>query len=152
MDALRVVEQTNLPYSSKVKTTYEGKEVGVMHACGHDAHVVCLMGAAEILSKMKSQLKGTILFVFQPAEEGAPSGEEGGADLMVKEGVFKDMQPEAVFALHTDGRFDAGTLAIRPNGALAASDLLEILVTGKQTHGAFPGMASIQLWWRLKSF
>jgi amidohydrolase len=138
MDALPVVEQTNLSYSSKVKAIYEGKEVGVMHACGHDAHVACLMGAAEILTKMKNQLKGTILFIFQPAEEGAPSGEQGGAELMVKEGVFKEMQPEAVFALHTDGRFDVGTLAVRPNGMLAASDELEIWVNGKQTHGAFP--------------
>ena len=138
MDALPVIENTGLSYASKAKNIFDGNEVGVMHACGHDAHVACLMGAAEILSKMKDQLKGTIVFVFQPAEEGAPSGEEGGAELMIKEGVFKDLNPEAVFALHTDGRFDVGTIAIRPNGMLAASDKLEITVTGKQTHGAFP--------------
>lgn len=138
MDALPVIEQTGLSYASKATTTYDGNEVGVMHACGHDAHVACLMGAAEILAGMKDQLKGTIVFVFQPAEEGPPKGEEGGAELMMKEGVFENLDPEAVFALHTDGRFDTGTIAVRPNGMLAASDQLEIIVTGKQTHGAFP--------------
>jgi len=138
MDALPVKEEVDLPYASKVKTIYEGNEVDVMHACGHDAHIASLMGTAEILAQMRSQLKGTVIFVFQPAEEGAPKGEEGGAELMIKEGIFDELLPEAVFALHTDGRFDTGTVAVRPMGMLAAADGLEIKVKGKQTHGAFP--------------
>ena len=142
MDALPVVEEVDLPFASKVRTTYNDQEVGVMHACGHDAHVACLMGAAEVLAGMRKQLKGTILFIFQPAEEGAPAGEEGGAELMVQEGIFKELQPEAVFALHTDGRFDAGTLAVRPYGMCAGADQLEIIVKGKQSHGAFPWLGN----------
>jgi amidohydrolase len=142
MDALPVVEEVDLPFASKVRTTYNDQEVGVMHACGHDAHVACLMGAAEVLAGMRKQLKGTVLFIFQPAEEGAPAGEEGGAELMVQEGIFKDLQPEAVFALHTDGRFDAGTLAVRPYGMCAGADQLEIIVKGKQSHGAFPWLGN----------
>jgi len=138
MDALPVKEELDLPYASKAKAIYEGDEVDVMHACGHDAHMACLMGAAEILAQMKSQLKGTVIFVFQPAEEGAPQGEEGGAELMIKEGIFDELHLEAVFALHTDGRFDVGTLAVRPMGICAAADRLEIKVEGQQTHGAFP--------------
>jgi len=138
MDALPIKEEVDLPYASKVKAIYEGNEVDVMHACGHDAHIACLMGTAEILAQMKSQLKGTVMLIFQPAEEGAPKGEEGGAELMIKEGIFDKLHPEAVFALHTDGRFDAGTLAVRSMGMLAAADGLEIKVIGKQTHGAFP--------------
>ncbi len=142
MDALPVVEEVDLPFASKVRTTYNDQEVGVMHACGHDAHVACLMGAAEVLAGMRKQLKGTVLFIFQPAEEGPPTGEEGGAELMVQEGIFEDLQPEAVFALHTDGRFDAGTLAVRPYGMCAGSDQLEIIVRGKQSHGAFPWLGN----------
>ncbi|WP_416866391.1 MAG: amidohydrolase [Imperialibacter sp.] len=142
MDALPVVEEVDLPFASKVRTTYNDQEVGVMHACGHDAHVACLMGAAEVLAGMRKQLRGTILFIFQPAEEGAPAGEEGGAELMMQEGIFKDLQPEAVFALHTDGRFDAGTLGVRPYGMCAGADQLEIIVKGKQSHGAFPWLGN----------
>ena len=138
MDALPIKEETDVPYASKVKAMYEGGEVGVMHACGHDAHTACLMGAAVLLAEMKSQLCGTVMFIFQPAEEGAPKGEEGGAALMINEGIFNELVPEAVFALHTDGRFDVGTLAVRANGMLAASDYLEIKVRGQQTHSAFP--------------
>src|SRR3989442_8084462 len=103
MDALPVTEQVNLPFASKVKATYNGQEVGVMHACGHDTHVAILMGVAEILSGIKDQLSGTVKFIFQPAEEGAPAGEEGGAELMVKEGAFENPKPDAVFGLHVLG-------------------------------------------------
>ena len=100
MDGLPVTEQVGLPFASKVKATYNGQDVGVMHACGHDNHVAILMGVAEVLAGMKDQLPGTVKFIFQPAEEGAPSGEEGGAALMVKEGAFDNPKPDAVFGLH----------------------------------------------------
>src|SRR5437870_3914960 len=138
MDALPVTEQVNLPFASKVKTTYNGQEVGVMHACGHDTHVAILMGVAEVLAGMKNQLPGTVKFIFQPAEEGAPSGEEGGAELMIKEGAFENPKPDAVFALHVFWTGTVGQIAYRPGGTLASADLLRITIKGKQTHGAAP--------------
>ena len=138
MDALPVVEQTGLPYASKVRSTYEGREVGVMHACGHDAHVAMLMGAAKVLAGMREQLPGTVKFIFQPAEEGAPKGEEGGADLMVREGVLKNPDVDAIMALHISQAGVAGTANYRPKGAMASAQRLEIDVKGRQTHGARP--------------
>lgn len=137
MDALPVVEQTGLPFASKVKATYNGAEVGVMHACGHDAHVAILMGAAEILASMKDRIPGTVVFLFQPAEEGPPAGEEGGAPLMIKEGALANPAPTAVFGLHV-GPGQPGALTWRPGPMLAASDGYEIKLKGKQTHGANP--------------
>ena len=137
MDALPVVEQTGLPFASKVKATYNGAEVGVMHACGHDAHVAILMGAAEVLASMKDQIPGTIVFLFQPAEEGPPAGEEGGAPLMIKDGALANPAPTAVFGLHV-GPGEPGALTWRPGPMLAASDGYEIKLKGKQTHGANP--------------
>ena len=138
MDALPVTEQVDLPFASKVRTTYNGQEVGVMHACGHDAHVAILLGVAEILAGMRDQLPGTVKFLFQPAEEGAPQGEEGGAALMVKEGALDHPKVDAVFGLHVTSRFEVNELAYRPEGMMAAVDELKIKVRGKQTHGAYP--------------
>jgi amidohydrolase len=138
MDALPVSEQVDLPFASKVRTTYNGQEVGVMHACGHDAHVAILLGVAEVLSGMREQLPGTVKFIFQPAEEGAPAGEEGGAGLMVKEGVLENPKVDAIFGLHVTSRFAVGELAYRPEGMMAAVDSFKLVVRGKQTHGAYP--------------
>lgn len=138
MDALPVTEEVDLPFASKVRTEYLGEEVGVMHACGHDVHVAILMGVAEVLASMRDDLPGTVKFIFQPAEEGAPAGEEGGAELMVKEGVLENPAPEAVFGLHVTGRVAVGEIAVRPGGALASVDTLTIVVEGRQTHGAYP--------------
>jgi len=138
MDALPVTERNSLPFASKVKTTFNNQETGVMHACGHDTHVAMLMGVAEILSKNKSELKGTIKFIFQPAEEGAPDGEEGGADLMVKEGVLDNPKVEAIFGLHISSVTPLGKLTYRPGGILAASDRFSIKVKGRQAHGSAP--------------
>src|SRR5437016_10341391 len=115
MDALPVTEQLNLPFASKVRTSYNGQEVGVMHACGHDNHVAILMGVAEILAGMKEQLPGTVKFIFQPAEEGPPAGEQGGAAMMVKEGALEAPKPDAIFGLHVFP-FALGTIAYRPLG------------------------------------
>lgn len=139
MDGLPVTEQANVPFASKVRTTYNGQEVGVMHACGHDGHVAILMGVAELLAKRRSEVAGTVKFIFQPAEEGAPDGEEGGADLMIKQGVLtSDPKPQAIFGLHLVSSYHAGTIAYRSGPAMAASDTFHIKVKGKQTHGAFP--------------
>ncbi len=138
MDALPVSERVDVPYASKVRTTYLGKETGVMHACGHDTHVAMLMGAAEVLTNLKDQLKGTLVFIFQPAEEGAPPGEEGGAALMVKEGLLTQTGIDVVFGMHINSQTEVGTVRFKPGGALAASDRLEIRVKGKQTHGSQP--------------
>jgi amidohydrolase len=137
MDALPVTEQTGLPFASKVRTTFNGQDTGVMHACGHDAHVAILMGAAEILAGMKADIPGTVVFIFQPAEEGPPVGEEGGAPLMVKQGVLENPKVDAVFGLHVVPG-DAGQLLWRPGPMMAASDRYEIKLKGKQTHGANP--------------
>ncbi len=138
MDALPVTERVDIPFASKAKGEYIGQEVGVMHACGHDTHVAMLMGAAEILTGMKSQLKGTIVLIFQPAEEGAPPGERGGAGLMVEEGVLDDPKVDAIFGLHINSATEVGKVRYKPGGELAAADIFNIKVTGKQTHGSTP--------------
>ncbi|WP_298718032.1 amidohydrolase [uncultured Oceanisphaera sp.] len=137
MDALPVTEETGLPFASRVRTEYNGEEVGVAHACGHDMHVAILMGAAQVLAEMKDELAGTIIFVFQPAEEGAPKGEEGGAALMLKEGLFADLKPDAMFGLHVMTS-PLGEISVRTQGQLASSDQLNITIKGKQTHGGMP--------------
>ena len=137
MDALPVTEAVDLPFASKVRTTYNGQEVGVMHACGHDAHVAMLMGAAEVLSGLSKQLPGTVKFIFQPAEEKAPEGEEGGADLMIREGVLENPKPDAIFGLHVFP-YRTGAIAFRAGPAMASEDGLQIVVRGRQTHGAAP--------------
>jgi amidohydrolase len=139
MDALPVTEQVNLPFASKVRTTFNGQEVGVMHACGHDLHVAMLMGAAEVLAGVREQIPGTIKFIFQPAEEGPPPGEKGGAPLMIEEGVLQSPRPEAIFGLHVGVTPQpVGLLSYRPAGLMAASDWIRIVVRGRQTHGAAP--------------
>jgi amidohydrolase len=138
MDALPVTEQVDLPFASKVHTTYNGQDVGVMHACGHDAHVAILLGVAEVLAGMRADLPGTVKFLFQPAEEGAPQGEEGGAKLMVEEGALDNPKADAVFGLHVTSRFAVGEIAYKPEGMMAAVDSFRIVVRGKQTHGAYP--------------
>ncbi|MGV3766623.1 MAG: amidohydrolase [Chitinophagaceae bacterium] len=138
MDALPVTERTGLPFASKATTTYNGQQTGVMHACGHDAHVAMLMGAAEVFSALRKELKGTIRFIFQPAEEGAPVGEEGGAALMVKEGVLENPRPNVIFGLHMDAQSEVGKIAYRQGGTMAGVNDLKITVKGKQAHGAYP--------------
>lgn len=138
IDALPVTERTDVPFKSTVKGEYNGQEVGVMHACGHDTHIAILMGVAEILTGMKSKLKGTIVFIFQPAEEGAPEGEEGGASLMVKEGVLDDPKVDAIFGLHINAQTEVGTIKYKAGGIMAAADILKIKIEGKQTHGSTP--------------
>jgi len=138
MDALPIVEQTGLPFASKVKTTFAGQEVGVAHACGHDAHTAILMATAEVLAGMKDRFSGTVKFIFQPAEEGAPAGEQGGAKLMVEQGALENPKPAAIFALHTMAVMPTGTIAYKPNGAMASADILQIVVKGRATHGAMP--------------
>jgi amidohydrolase len=141
MDALPVTEETDVPFKSVVTTQYEGKTVGVMHACGHDTHTAMLLGAATVLSGMKDSLPGTVVFLFQPAEEGSPSGEEGGAALMLKEGVLDDPKVDAIFGLHAfsgHGLGTAGSLMVRPGGIMAAGDRLAIIIRGRQTHGGRP--------------
>jgi amidohydrolase len=140
MDALPVTERNSLPFASKVKTVFNDQETGVMHACGHDTHVAILMAVAEILSKNKSELKGTIKFIFQPAEEGPPAGEEGGADLMVKEGVLDNPKVDVIFGMHIQSISPLGRITYRPAGMMAASDWFTIKVKGKQSHGAAPWM------------
>ena len=138
MDALPVTEKTDVPFASKVKTTYNGMETGVMHACGHDAHTAILMGVAEILSGMKKELKGTVVFIFQPAEEGAPKGEEGGAELMVKQGVLDNPKADVIFGLHMDALLEVGKISYHPAGTMASAGDLKITVKGKPSHGASP--------------
>lgn len=138
MDALPVTEKTDVPFKSTKTAIYQGKEVGVMHACGHDTHVAMLMGAAEVLAGVKGQLHGNIMFVFQPAEEGAPDGEEGGAELMLKEGIFKKYKPEVAFGLHIISDLNTGQIGYRSGPIMASVDTFEITVNGKQTHGSAP--------------
>jgi amidohydrolase len=138
MDALPVTEQTGLPFASKVTTTFNGQQTGVMHACGHDAHTAILLGVADALVAMKDELPGQVMLVFQPAEEGAPAGEEGGASLMIEEGLFADFKPEAMFGLHVFSSLQAGTIAVRGGPLMAASDRFTITVQGVQTHGSRP--------------
>jgi amidohydrolase len=141
MDALPVEERVDIPFKSKVRATFNGQEVGVMHACGHDTHVAMLMSAAEIFSGMKDKLKGTIVFVFQPAEEGPPKGEEGGAPLMVKEGVLDNPKIDVMFGLHINAQTPAGQIKYREEGMMAASDWFYITIKGKQSHGAQPWLS-----------
>ncbi|WP_237067546.1 amidohydrolase [Microbulbifer guangxiensis] len=138
MDALPVTEQVDVPFASRVTTEHNGEQVGVMHACGHDTHVAMLMGAAEVLAGMKDQLRGNVLFVFQPAEEGAPEGEEGGAELMLKEGLFRKYKPKVAFSQHITSRLPVGVIGYRSGPLMASSDRFRIVVNGRQTHGSLP--------------
>ena len=138
MDALPVTEQVDLEFASKEQTQYRGETVGVMHACGHDTHVAMLMGAAEVFAKNKDTLKGSILFLFQPAEEGAPQGEQGGAEMMLAEGVFKQYKPDVVFGIHVTSSLPSGVLGYHAGPAMAAVDTFDLTVKGKQTHGSRP--------------
>jgi amidohydrolase len=137
IDALPVTEAVDLPFASKARATYNGQEVGVMHACGHDAHTSILMGAAEVLARLKDELPGSVKFIFQPAEEGAPEGEEGGAEMMIREGVLESPRPDAIFGLHVFP-YPVGSIGYRPGPALASADSFKIIVRGRQTHGARP--------------
>ncbi len=138
MDGLPVVERTGLSFASTQRTTYNGLDVGVMHACGHDNHVAILMGTASVLSALREQIPGTIKFLFQPAEEGAPKGEEGGAAVMMREGVLKNPDVDAIFGLHISQTDAVGEASYRPLGAMASAQRFDILVRGRQTHGAAP--------------
>ncbi|MCC6930812.1 MAG: amidohydrolase [Gemmatimonadaceae bacterium] len=137
MDALPVAEEVDLPFKSTVRSTYNGQEVGVMHACGHDNHVAILMGVAELLSGMKQEVQGTVVFVFQPAEEGAPAGERGGAEVMLEEGIFDNPRVDAVFGLHVFP-FETGKIVYRSGGLMASGDTYKVVIHGRQTHGALP--------------
>ncbi len=141
MDGLPVEEKNDLPYASKVKREYNGVETPVMHACGHDGHVAVLMGVAEILAGMKKDLKGTVKFIFQPAEEGPPVGEEGGAFLMTKEGALENPKVNAIFGLHMDAGTEVGKILYRPAGFMASATDFKIAVKGKPSHGAEPWQA-----------
>ncbi|GEA09207.1 N-acyl-L-amino acid amidohydrolase [Alteromonas sp. KUL42] len=138
MDGLPVKEESALSYRSNQLGEYNGKEVPVMHACGHDTHMAMLMGAAKILTDIKGELKGKVKFIFQPAEEGAPAGEKGGAEVMVKEGVLKNPDVDAIFGLHISANTDVGTVRYNSGGTMAAVDPFKIVVHGKQAHGAYP--------------
>ncbi|NVJ62839.1 MAG: amidohydrolase [Flavobacteriaceae bacterium] len=138
IDALPVTERNDLPFKSSVKSTFMGNEVGVMHACGHDTHTAILMGVAEVLSKNKDKIHGTVKFIFQPAEEGAPQGEEGGAALMIKEGVLKNPEVDAIFGLHINSQTPVGMIRYKPEGTMASSQRFVIDVKGKQSHGSQP--------------
>jgi amidohydrolase len=138
MDALPIVEKPNVSFASKEKTIYNGQEVGVMHACGHDSHVAMLMSVAEILSGMKNEIKGTVKFIFQPAEEGPPEGEEGGAELMVKEGVMNNPKVDVVFGLHIESNIEVGHIEYKQGAFMASSDWFRIVVKGKGSHGSQP--------------
>jgi amidohydrolase len=138
IDALPVTERNDLPFKSEVKTTFLDIETGVMHACGHDTHIAILMGVAEVLSKHKDQIHGTVKFIFQPAEEGPPPGEEGGARLMIKEGVLENPKVDAIFGLHIDSEIPVGTINYKKGGIMAAVERFVITVKGKQTHGSEP--------------
>jgi len=138
MDALPVAEEVDIPFASKVKAQWNGESVGVMHACGHDAHVAILMGVAEVLAGLRSQLRGSVKFIFQPAEELPPEGEEGGAKMMVAEGALERPVPQAVFGLHVTSRLALGVLGYRSGPTMASADSFSIKVDGRQTHGAMP--------------
>ena len=138
IDALPVTERNDLPFKSTVTSEFLGEEVGVMHACGHDTHTAMLMGVAEVLSKNKDKINGTVKFIFQPAEEGPPPGEEGGALLMVKEGVMQNPKVDAIFGLHINSQTPVGTIRYKPGGTMAAAQRFVIKVNGKQTHGSQP--------------
>jgi amidohydrolase len=138
MDALPVTEQLDLPFASQAKAEYQGREVGVMHACGHDAHTAMLLGIAELLGQRRAELPGAVMLIFQPAEEGAPPGERGGASLMVEEGLFREFRPDAILGLHVVSTLAVGTVGVRAGGAMASSDTFRIVVHGRGSHGAMP--------------
>jgi amidohydrolase len=138
MDALPVTEQADVPFRSVVTADYRGEKVGVMHACGHDAHTSMLLGAARVLAGLRKELPGTVMFIFQPAEEGAPEGERGGAGLMLEEGLYEIARPEAVFGMHVWSALNAGQIGYRSGPLMAGSDTYRIVVHGRQTHGARP--------------
>jgi amidohydrolase len=138
MDALPVTEQNDLPFRSKVTAEFRGEKVGVMHACGHDAHVAILLGVAEALTKMKDSLAGQVLFVFQPAEEGPPEGERGGVSLMLEQGVFELARPDAMIGLHVMASLNTGQIGYKPGPLMSGSDYFTLVVTGSQTHGSRP--------------
>ena len=138
MDGLPVTERNSLAFASKQKTNYNGQDVGVMHACGHDTHMAILMGVAEVLAGMRKDLKGSVKFIFQPAEEGVPKGEVGGAEQMVKEGVLDNPKVDVIFGLHINSQTEVGTIAYRPGGTLAGVNDMRIVVKGRQAHGASP--------------
>jgi amidohydrolase len=141
MDALPVTEETSYPWKSTVRTEYLGNQVGVMHACGHDVHTAVQMGVASVLAGMRAEVPGTVVFVFQPAEEGAPPGEQGGAKLMLDEGVFNGVTPQAVFGLHTFAHMEVGKVGYTPGPAMAAADRFIIRIKGRQSHGASPHLS-----------
>jgi amidohydrolase len=136
MDALPVTEEVDLPFASKVKAMWNGKETGMMHACDHDGHVAILMAAAEIFAKLRDELPGTVKLLFQPAEEGPPMGEEGGAQLLLKDGAFDNPTPEAVFGLHVTSLSPTGMISYRAGAVMAGSNAFRITVRGRQTHAA----------------
>jgi amidohydrolase len=138
IDALPVTEQTDLPFRSTVRTTYQGQEVGVAHACGHDVHTAVQLGLAAMLVELRAELPGTVVFVFQPAEEGVPQGEQGGAPMMLEENLFGDLVPQAMFALHTEPRLEVGQAEVAAGPVMAAADRFHVTIRGKQSHGAFP--------------
>ena len=138
MDALPVVEQVDVPYASKARGQWNGEDVGVMHACGHDCHVAILMGVAQLLAAQRAQLRGSVKFIFQPAEEMPPQGEDGGAKMMIAEGALENPTPRAIFGLHVTSRLPTGFIGYRPGPTMASSDTLSITVEGRQTHGAAP--------------
>jgi amidohydrolase len=141
MDALPVTEQPDLPFASKVRATYQGQEVGVMHACGHDVHTAVQLGVAAVLTALKADLPGTVKFIFQPAEEGPPPGEEGGASLMVKEGALDNPRPQAIFGLHAYSEMAVGEIGYSEGPALSAADTWEVKIVGRQAHGARPELS-----------
>ncbi len=141
IDALPIIERTDVPFASRQKSNYNGQEVGVMHACGHDSHTAILMSVAEILAGMRDELAGTVKFIFQPSEEGPPEGEEGGAPLMVKEGVMENPKVDAIFGLHISSDTEAGVIEYRSGAFMAASDWFNIKVKGKGGHGSEPWKA-----------
>ncbi len=138
MDALPVTEEVDLPFASKVKAEWNGEKVGVMHACGHDNHTAILMGVAQVLAGQRAALRGSVKFIFQPAEELPPEGEEGGAKMMVEEGAMENPRPEAIFGLHVTSRLPLNVIGYRPGPTMASADNLKITVKGSQTHGAMP--------------
>ncbi|WP_413670315.1 amidohydrolase [Mucilaginibacter sp. Mucisp86] len=138
MDGLPVIERTPVPFASKVKTTYNGQEVGVMHACGHDSHMAILMAVAQVLSSIKADLHGTVKFIFQPAEEGVEPGQKGGAEEMVKEGVLENPKVDVVFGLHINSQTEVGKITYRPGGTMAGVNDMQIIVKGRSAHGAYP--------------
>lgn len=138
IDGLPVKERTDIPFKSVATGIYQGKEVGVMHACGHDTHIAMLMGVAKILTEMKNEIKGTVKFIFQPAEEGAPQGEEGGAELMVKEGVLRNPDVDVIFGLHISDDTPVGIIEYRSEGIMASVNSFSLDITGKQAHGSAP--------------